>query len=442
VTAPVVVVGAGWSGLACALVLAARGLAPRLIDAAPAPGGRARSVQVRLAGKQEQLDNGQHVLVGACTSTFAAIEQAGVLRSQALAQQDLAIAYPDGWRLQIGQAPSPLHLVQALVGARGPSMRARLQLARWVLGRPRGRQASTAGLTAAQLFGPADGAWVQRLWRPLCLAALNCPLEQASAAIFLRVLEDSLMGGTSASRLWIPRRPLGEVFPQAALGAISALGGTWEGGSLALGLEVNPQGAVSAVRLRGGHVPASAVVLALPPHAAARLLASAGPLLAPPARTLAGVDCAPIATVYLQYPAGTRLPCPAMVLADDAAAGRPAQWVFDHGQLDRARDGRMAAVISGTGPHLALGRAELAAAVMRQLQSELGLPAALDACALLERRATVLPGPGLRRPPVRLPVRGLYLAGDAADSPYPSTLEGSVRAGQLAAQALLEDRGV
>jgi monoamine oxidase len=45
----------------------------------------------------------------------------------------------------------------------------------------------------------------------------------------------------------------------------------------------------------------------------------------------------------------------------------------------------------------------------------------------------------LRRPQARLPARGLYLAGDSAASPFPSTLEGSVRSGLEAAQLAAAD---
>ena len=67
------------------------------------------------------------------------------------------------------------------------------------------------------------------------------------------------------------------------------------------------------------------------------------------------------------------------------------------------------------------------------------MPAPLAGVAIVEKRATIVPSPGLRRPPAKLPLPGLYLAGDAAHSGYPSTLEGSVRAGFVAAQALIDD---
>jgi hydroxysqualene dehydroxylase len=64
------------------------------------------------------------------------------------------------------------------------------------------------------------------------------------------------------------------------------------------------------------------------------------------------------------------------------------------------------------------------------------LPDPLASRVVEDKRATIVPAPGLQRPPTRLPCDGLFLAGDAADSPYPSTIEGSVRSGLAAARAI------
>jgi uncharacterized protein with NAD-binding domain and iron-sulfur cluster len=110
--------------------------------------------------------------------------------------------------------------------------------------------------------------------------------------------------------------------------------------------------------------------------------------------------------------------------------------VFDRGALDPRCAGILSVVISAAGEHQLLGHAELVGAVARQLTDALGLPEPQSARLIEDKRATIVPAPGLRRPPVVLPLPGLYLAGDAADSPYPSTIEGSVRSGLQAARAV------
>jgi flavin-dependent dehydrogenase len=97
-------------------------------------------------------------------------------------------------------------------------------------------------------------------------------------------------------------------------------------------------------------------------------------------------------------------------------------------------------VISNAEAALGGDARSLAAAVAAQLRADLDLPEPMATAVLAEKRATIVPAPGLRRPPARLPAPSLYLAGDAAASAYPSTLEGSVRAGIAAAAALVADR--
>ena len=54
------------------------------------------------------------------------------------------------------------------------------------------------------------------IWEPLCIAALNTPVSEASAQVFARVLQDSLAASASASDLLIPRVDLSELFPVPA----------------------------------------------------------------------------------------------------------------------------------------------------------------------------------------------------------------------------------
>ena len=51
-----------------------------------------------------------------------------------------------------------------------------------------------------------------------------------------------------------------------------------------------------------------------------------------------------------------------------------------------------------------------------------------------------LPGSERFRPAAQTPVQNLFLAGDWTDTGWPSTMEGAVRSGVTAAQAVLKER--
>ena len=431
----VAVIGAGWSGLACALALAPH-CALAVFDAAPQTGGRARRVTHALGDRQYALDNGQHMLIGAYRETLRLVAAVGLDPRALLLRLPFTLEYPDGLRLRAARLPAPLHLAGALLAARGLPWIARLAAARAV------RRWRGAGWTApceqsaAQLLADQPALVRERVWRPLCLAALNVEPAAASAQVFLAVLRDSLGADRAASDLLLPRVDLSALLPDAAERALSASGAALRLRAPIRELTRTPDG--WRVQGRGVDVQADAVVLALPPWSAAALLAGV-PECTAAQRQLAAIEPAPIATVTLRYLAGTRLRSAIYTLRDAPANGHHGQWVFDRGALNTEFDGVLTVTISGAGPHLDLTRTALAAAVADQLHTVLGLPAPLASCAIVEKRATIVPRPGLHRPATALPARGLYLAGDAAASDYPSTIEASVRAGGAATRAVLAD---
>lgn len=435
-----IVVGAGWSGIAAALALVDAGVDVALLDAAPQAGGRARRVEVALGDRRYALDNGQHLLIGAYTETLRLMRRAGVDPRRAFVRTSFALRYPDGFLLRAAHWPAPLHLAAALASARGCTLGERMVLATWVASMQRMRWQVASDRPAIEVFEGHPDRLVERIWQPLCVAALNVRLQQASAAMFLAVLRDSLGADAAASDLLLPRGDLSGLLPDAAIDVLR-IGATVRLRTAVVGLRP-PAARGWRVETRGAPLAADAVVLALPPARAADLLASIeGAPCAETVALLRAIETAPIATVYLRYAEDVRLPHPVYALREDAAKERYGQWVFDRGALEENCAGVFAVVVSAKGPHLDRDRHAVVAAVARQLTADFDLPAPLATAMLVEKHATIVPAPGLQRPPARLDPPGLYLAGDAAASPYPSTIEGSVRAGLAAADALLADFG-
>ena len=435
--ATVLVIGAGWSGLSCAIELVRLGHRPIVVDAAPQAGGRARAVDWTVQGECLRVDNGQHLLLGAYADTLAMLERVGV-HAAALEHHPFALAYPDGWRLAAVRAPAPWHLVLGVARTPSLALRERWALVRWVATLERMLAQAPAQASAADLLAPQPKELVRRLWRPLCLAALNVEPAQASAHIFGRVLLDSIAGDARASALLVPRVDLSALFPDAAAAWLAARGASLRLRATVRALRPLAQG--WQVQLPAEWIEARRVVLALPPARAAALLRDLDPALDETVATLLALRTAPIATVYLRYAQAPRLARPFYPLLDAPARGRYGQWVFDRGALvpapRGARPGLLSVVISGAGAHEELSRDALCQAVARQVGEELGLAAPSAQFAIVEKNATLVPAPGLRRPPTQLPAAGLLLAGDSAQSPYPSTIEGSVRAGVQAARAI------
>ena len=150
-----------------------------------------------------------------------------------------------------------------------------------------------------------------------------------------------------------------------------------------------------------------------------------------------------ITTCYLRYAPGTRLTRPFFALRDDAATGRPGQFVFDRGQLNAGEDGILAVVISASseiGSMPAQDLARLAAAQLADAFSDARLNTPSDIRVVNEKHATFSCTPRLVRPHAITDVAGVFLAGDHVAGDYPSTIEGAVRSGVAAARLALEIR--
>lgn len=427
----IAVIGAGWAGLAAAVEATQRGARVTLFEMAPAAGGRARShgdPPARGAGAASpQRDNGQHILIGAYTETLALMRRVGADPGRLLWRGPLALRTPDGRGLQWpAGAPIPA-FVRGVLGARGWRWHHRLALlavaAGWGL---RGfRCPPSTGV--AELCAGLPTAVRRDLIEPLCVAALNTPMASASGQVFLRVLRDALFAGPGSADLLLPRAPLSALLPAPALGWLGRHGAT-----LHLGRRVQALAPAGLAWMVDGEA-FDGVVLACSAVEAARLTAGFAPAWS---ATAAALRHEPIVTAWL-HDAMLRLPQPMMALVADARA--PAQFVFDLGALGLAA-GEFAFVVSGAGPWVARGLPATGAAVLAQARQAFpGAFAGTDDTVLraiaAERRATFACTPGLVRPPA-LVAPGLCAAGDHVDGPYPATLEGAVRAGLAAAQAL------
>ena len=118
---PVVVVGGGWAGLTVAVELCASGLPVLLVEAARQLGGRARSLPFR----DTVVDNGQHLVLGAYRSLLELLHKLQVDTEQAFLRLPLTLqtfrGQHSGLRLMAPRLPAPLHLLAALLSARGLS---------------------------------------------------------------------------------------------------------------------------------------------------------------------------------------------------------------------------------------------------------------------------------------------------------------------------------
>ena len=454
------IIGAGWSGLACAVAATQAGWQVELFEAASEAGGRARSLEQSFAGVP--LDNGQHILLGAYRDTLALMCTVGVNPDDVLLRLPLDLRTADGLGFQLPTSvlgglanvfayPSTTDSNLPTSWAASPSKKFFITLAASLkllvgvsLAKGWGNQDKWRLIQACwrwQVAGfTCDATWsvsqlceaaqltprvMRGLIEPLCLSALNMPIDGASAAVFLRVLRDAMFSAVGSSDLLIPKKDLGALFPQACLkwlrqrGAQIHLAKRFTQEDLAQWL-AEPYEVTTNKR---------ALVLACPALEAARLTQTIAPSWSAKAQALSHTA---IATVYLQcHDAGFRgLDRPMVALHMQPNA--PAQFVFDRGALCQ-QTGLLAAVVSASEGE----REQIALQVQQQVADQLGLQQLSVVQTVVEKRATFACLPNTFDGPHQVSVKpdasvapNIFACGDYVRGPYPATLEGAVRSGQ------------
>lgn len=456
----IAIVGGGWAGLSAAVTAVRQGHSVRLFESAGILGGRARSVHA--PALEADIDNGQHILLGAYTATLTLMRDLGLDPDTLFTRLPLSVKSADGTLAMraLPGLPAPLHIAAGLLAAKGLSrkeklaaLRAMNQLRRNGWQTP--RDATVQEWLALSLQPPR---LQELLWGPLCIATMNTPVKQACAQLFAHVLRDSLgASARSASEMLIPRQTLSELWPARAeelalSGALSdkpgakleilrsttirwlrhadstSTGDSAVSGKAAQQWSLNDRPESYDAVLLCGNTPSTARLLAtLPPQAGSDAFLA----------DLRAFEHAPIATLTLELKQPLKLSAPMLLLRENRQRGHFGQWLFQ-GQDPTQR--LLHIVVSDADALLQRERSEAVAGMIEQLQEQLRgsqtLPDVVRHALIVEKRATFLAVPGLKRPGHRTPWEGVWVAGDWTNTAYPGVLEGAVRSGHDAALAM------
>jgi hydroxysqualene dehydroxylase len=436
----VVIIGAGFSGLSAAAALAERDARVLVLEARPRLGGRATAFPDRVTG--ELVDNGQHVLFGCYSDTFAFLRRIGA-EGHVRLQPSLEVPFvaPGGalTRLRCPDLPSPLHLLAGVLEWEALPLADRISVLRLAVPLLRRSGIAADSETVREWLirhgqRPAIRTW---LWEPLAIAALNQPPERAAAGPFARVLAEMFGGGPRAAAIGLPVRPLDRMYAEPAREYIQRRGGEVRINAQASVAGVTPDGGrVAALDVRGERITAGAFISAVPWFAIADLFARV-PLPGSLART---VDAArrtpalPIVTVNLWYDR------PVMQEAFVGLAETDIHWIFDKRAVLGGDASHLSIVTSAAEALAPLGNEELialAAARVRDALPDAARARLIRGVVVRERRATFSVAPGVPpRPAVTTGLDNFFLAGDWIDTGLPGTIESAVRAGHQAAAAI------
>jgi squalene-associated FAD-dependent desaturase len=445
----ILVIGGGLAGLSSAVALADAGLQVRLIEKRPHLGGRATSYTLP---DGSEVDNCQHVTLGCCTNLADFYQRVGA-GDKIRFYDKLYFVDAKGRRSTIEAAPlpPPLHMMPSFLFFGALTFADKRGIANAMLA------IATAGGEPPDIDGISMLDWLQRMkqtessieryWRVVLVSALDEELAQTEARYGIEVFWKAFLGSKTGYRVGIPVVPLADLY-DGCREAIVRKGGEVRMRAKAREIRVKNNQFAGAVLADGTEITADACICSVPQNEILELLPAE---LTGPGAALEGVrniKTSPITGVHLWYDRRVMTE-PFLTLLDHTT-----QWVFNKSELSRSDEAAkkpeggqyLQLVISASYELVAKSRQEIIDLCVRELADV--LPATRDAklvkaTVIKEVNATFSPSVGVDRyrPAQQSPVKNLILAGDWTRTGWPSTMEGAVRSGYLAAEALLAGLG-
>lgn len=413
-----IVAGGGLAGLAAAAALGSLGFEVHVHEARPFLGGRATSYPVSPSDEaSERIDNCQHVLLRCCVNLLDFYRRCGVAdRIQFF--DKLYFVRPGGGVdvLKRGILPAPLHLFGSMARFKALNWGEKVRLVRTLLAirreRNRGDLDSTTMADWLASKGESRRA-IDRFWRPILVSALNEEPERASALPAFQVFWQGMMQTSDGFEMGIPAVPLADLY-SAALEA-----------GLGADVHVHLRSPVERIDPQDGS--ADFYVLAVPFERINALLPGLGP-------RLERFEHSPITGIHLWFER------PITYLPHAVLLDRTIQWMF------RKSDRYIQAVVSASRNLVPMSKSEIVALAHRELGDYFPNASRVKierAHVVKELRATYSAVPGLEqdRPPTATRHANVFLAGDWTASGWPATMEGAVRSGYLAAEAVARAAG-
>ena len=445
-------IGGGLAGLSAATALADAGVRVQLLEKRPYLGGRATSYALP---DGSHIDNCQHVTLGCCTNLADFYKRAGA-ESKIRHYDHLFFADKTGHVSSIYSSllPSPFHMGISFLRFNALAYRDKRAIAEGMLriARAGGKPADSDGATMLEWLrrnGQTEAA-IARFWRVVLVSALNEELDRTDARYGIDVFWKAFLANRRGYVVGIPSVPLGELY-SGCRQAVENRGGEVRTRATVRGIQF-ADGAFRSLLLDDGTEMRADACIAAVPHDVLLEILPEEMREQQAFANLRKLRTAPITGVHLWYDRKV-LDKPFLTLLDHTV-----QWIFNKSIFNKSvTNGALKSAGNESGQYLQLvisasyelvarTRQEIIDLCVKEVQEV--LPLARDAqlrkaTVVKEVHATFSPevGSDAWRPPQETGIPGVFLAGDWTRTGWPATMEGAVRSGYLAVEALLNFAG-
>ena len=440
----VIILGGGLAGIAAAVHTLKSGIKPTLVERRPFLGGRAFSFTDRVT--DEEIDNGQHVILGICAQFLDLLEELGT-RDQINLSSALDVPVSLAGKTSNFRASKLIGNASALLRYRHLSLSERFAVSRVMLALKLSRRKHAKTERAKSISfadwlrsrGQSDAA-ISRFWSLFILPAFNCSIDEVVAHDAIEFTRSVLLGKPADAAIGYPKQGLSTLIGNPAETFLRS-----RGAELLTNVRVEslstPEPGVVQVRLSNGETLRSeAVVSGLAPNMLRRILPVSEPRFERMRTSLDSIEYSPIVAVHLWYAR------PVMMERVTAFVDVGLQWVFNDSVLrgkttDKSQ--HIVVSLSGADEWAAMTKGEILDRTQEAMRGAFPLAQntkIVDSSVVKTIEATIRVNriTAANRLGTSTDVPGLFLAGDWTDTGMPATMEGAVQSGNLAAAKAVE----
>lgn len=432
------IIGGGFAGLSAACFLAGKGIKVHLLEASPKLGGRAYSFTHKNQNdaayplEVDKVDNGQHILMGCYKNTIEFLKLIGA-ENKISFQKNLKVNFVDeGGEIHILDASNlfyPLNLLNGILKYPAIDFKERISILKLFLklifvNPQKYRNYSVADWLKEE---NQNERIIKSLWEILVIGTLNTTTVKASAEIFIKILKEIFFTGNKSSVIVLPAQDLSEMYCEDSKNFIERNRGNISLSERVTGTEIENGQIKKIITNKDVYSDFDFIISTVPFHSFQKIINEPGAQNEPKIK----MEYSPILTVHLwlnENPFKENF----YGLIDSKV-----HWLFNHGR-------HITLVTSAADEFINLDDNE----IMKIIYSELGKYFPIfyknfvhNFLILKEKRATFIPTVELTklRYKLKFPYKNLIVAGDWTNTGLPSTIEGAVLSGRIAADSVFSN---
>ncbi|MCY4476317.1 MAG: hydroxysqualene dehydroxylase HpnE [Chloroflexi bacterium] len=440
----VIILGGGIAGIAAAVHLVKRGIKPTLIERRPFLGGRAFSFMDRISG--EEIDNGQHVILGVCHQFLDLLEDLGT-RDQLDLRPALNVPVSMNGKTSNLRANRVFGNAIALLNYRHLPLSDRMSIFRLLfkiklklIGENESQRMRTTSFGNWLSSRGQSSAAIERFWSLFILPVFNCHIDEVAALDGLEFTRSALLGNVRDAAIGYPKTGLSSLIGTPATEFLRSGGAELKTNTRVVSFARGDSGHFEVGLSNDETLRSSNVISALAPNSLNGVLPMSDATFNAVKNSLSALDYSPIVAVHLWYEK------PVMLVPVEAFLDLGLQWVFNDTAIrGRLSDGPQHIVVSlsGADSWASLRKEEILDRVSSAMRR--AFPAARENSVVnsavvktLEATIKVNPASLDHRLGPNVGIAGFHVAGDWTNTGLPATMEGAVKSGQTAADLALQ----